>query len=189
MVILLRVDLINLCSMTQSCDHRCLTKLLKAQRHKSNIVLRLLNSSPNSLAHAPNICSEGCIPESCDSGMAVVIKKLLSERRKGGLWRACSLFPPPSCRLEEHCFRSTTQSGPGSQTQLVCVATSARCPCIHCTQLSLYPLMTPEMLPGGQLKASWFHPFDSEINMNLMRRRKRVMFPLNSIKILFFLDS
>lgn len=45
MVILLRVDLINLCSMTQSCDHRCLTKLLKAQRHKSNIVLRLLNSS------------------------------------------------------------------------------------------------------------------------------------------------
>lgn len=53
-------------SMMQSCDHRCLTKLLKAQRHKSNIVLRLLNSSPNSLAHGPNICSEGCIPESCD---------------------------------------------------------------------------------------------------------------------------
>lgn len=121
--------------------------------------------------------------------MAVVIKKLLSAGRKGGLWCAYSLFPPPSCRLEEHCFRSTTQSRPGSQTQLVCVATSARCPSIHCTQLSLYPLMTPEMLPGGRSEAPGFCRFDREINMNLMKRGKSVMFPLNSIKLVFFFTA
>lgn len=152
LIIFLRVDLINLlCSMTQSCDHRCPTKLLKVRRHKSNIVLRLLNSSPSSLAHAPNICSEGCIPESCDPAWLSSLKSSCLREERGVCGAACSLFPPPSCRLEEHCFRSTTQSGPGSQTQLVCVATSARRPCVRCTQLALYPLMTPERLPGGAI--------------------------------------
>lgn len=75
--------------MTQSCDHRCLTKLLKAQRHKSNIVLRLLNSSPNSLAHGPNICSEGCIPESCDSGW-------LSSLKSSCLWEERGVCGAPT---------------------------------------------------------------------------------------------
>lgn len=71
-------------------------------------MLRLLNSSPNSLAHGPNICSEGCIPESCDSGDGCRhFKKLLSARRKGGLWCASPRFPPTQLQvggtlLQEH---------------------------------------------------------------------------------------
>lgn len=152
-------------------------------------MLELLNSSPNSLAHGPNICSEGCIPESRDPGWLSSLKSSCLQEERGVLWCAYSLFPPPSCRLEEHCFRSTTQSCPGSQTQLACVATSARCPSIHCAQLSLYPLMTPEMLPGGRSEASGFCRLDKEINTNLMKWGKRVMFLLNLIKQGFFFFS
>lgn len=103
-----------LCSMTKSCDRGCLTKLLKAQQHKSNIVPRLLNSSPNSLMDPTSAargvwdtgggeggtwCSYGHVTK-----MAIVIKKLLSERRKGGLW--CDWFLPQlqvgGALLEEH---------------------------------------------------------------------------------------
>lgn len=100
-----------LCSMTKSCDRGCLTKLLKAQQHKSNIVPRLLNSPPNSLMD-PASAARGVwghwwgymiLPWSCDHCL----------REEKGV---CGVIDfSPSCRLEEHCLRSITSSSSGSQ--------------------------------------------------------------------------
>ena len=109
------MDLINLlCSMTQSCDHRCLTKLLKAQRHKSNIVLRLLNSSPNSLAHGPNICSEGCILESCDSGWLSSLKSSCLREERGVCGAPTLSSPHPAAG-----WRNIASGGPRRAARLL----------------------------------------------------------------------
>lgn len=80
--------------------------------------------------------------------MAVVIKKLLSGRRKGGLWQA---LPPPTptqlqvggTLLQEH----HAERARGLRHNPSVSLRQRAAPAFAGAQLSLYPLMTPETPP------------------------------------------